>query len=597
MLETRQSPAAAAVCDIADRLRRNRAPAIVVAPAESRLVAANVGGARAFGLADMTGMQTDIALDSAMPAIVQLRRLAGLHGAEHHGVVEPLVFWTQGGAARVLCRVRTLDDATGRHLLLIEPLDHTHYDADDATVEDPTDEIEAEPAAVAAAATSARPETTAKPARAETPVRPVHAPANGEGNGRPSVDDSDEAGAAAIMPPVRNDADILKAIARQILGERTAIEAVETNGALQAASARAAPPPKRAAATRRAAPARERARPRDIIDLDDDATPALMAATAPPAPPSGGSDANGNDSAGGNSDDDSGGAAKSTPAAAVVPVDPEPSDTAPDQPPQAMPSAANAGTAPPATGDTIASAKPRTGLARSAIIRRIAHELKSPLSAIAAASEIMKDERFGPIGDERYLRYARDINESARHALDVVQRMLGTQVDADGAATSPQLEFTDLDLNAVIGALISTMQPLAADAGVTLATALAAPLPRVVADGTSVRQMALNLVTNAMKFTPRGGSITVSTRAEVDGPLTLEVVDTGPGMSAEELARCEAEGAADEMAPRKGGGLGIGVPLVRALARANGADLRVANRDGGGVSASIVFPKSRQVLV
>jgi signal transduction histidine kinase len=577
MLETRQSPAAATVHDIADRLRRNRAPAIVVAPAESRLVAANPAGARAFGLAVSAGTPADTSLDSAMPAIVQLRRLAGLYGAEHQGVVEPLVFWTPGGAARVLCRVRTLDDASGRHLLLIEPLDHTQtsadvIDRDDGLAEEPADEVDgAEPIATTAAASR-----------------------DGDGDGDGGLAD---AGDAAEPPPVRNDADILKAIARQILGERAIAPAQAIDIALPSAieGSDAVARAKRSGPARRAAPARDRARKRDIIDLDDDAPPMQKPAVASGAEPGatdpGGSGASGGDNPGGSSgdgDDDSR-AAGSKPLAvaaadAITSAEERPHEDA------------TAGTSATAADDATAPAKPRAGRTRSALVRRIAHELKSPLSAIAAAAEIMKDERFGPIGDERYLRYARDIHESARHALDVVQRMLGAQVESDGAAAT-ELEFTDLDVNAVLAALVSTMQPLAAEAGVTLSTALSAPLPRVVADGTSMRQMVLNLVTNALKFTPRGGDIVVSTHAEIDGPLTLAITDTGPGLGAEDVARFEATGAAGEMAPRKGGGLGIGLPLVRSLAHANGAEFSVSNRNGGGVSATIVFPKSRQVLV
>ena len=225
--------------------------------------------------------------------------------------------------------------------------------------------------------------------------------------------------------------------------------------------------------------------------------------------------------------------------------------------------------------------KPRPAPPEPSHIARLAHELKTPLSANAAAAEIMRDERLGPIGSEKYRGYASDIYDSARHALGVIAHMLEA---ARGDDTPAQLSFAEVDLDDLIRGVVSAMMPLAGDAGLVLAAQVGARLPHVVADPTSVRQMLLNLITNAIKFTPAGGEIHVSARYLGDGPVTLEVCDNGPGLD-----------ATAEHAARKG--LGLGLPLVRAMAAANGADLVIDSAPGQGTAVRIAFRKDRVVPV
>lgn len=217
-------------------------------------------------------------------------------------------------------------------------------------------------------------------------------------------------------------------------------------------------------------------------------------------------------------------------------------------------------------------------------LAKLAHELKTPLSAIAAAAEIMRDERLGPLGSERYRGYAADIFSSARHALGVINQMLET-ARADGAPIG--LSFAEIDLNQLAEGVLSFMQPLAEEAKISLTSGLAARLPHVVADPTSVRQMLLNLLTNAIKFTGSGGRVHVTTNYELDGPVTIEVRDDGPGVEAEASPRGPA---AEE-------GLGIGLPLVRSMAEANGAVVVIESRPGEGTAVRIVFRKDHVVPV
>lgn len=249
-------------------------------------------------------------------------------------------------------------------------------------------------------------------------------------------------------------------------------------------------------------------------------------------------------------------------------------------------------------------AKPGTRDATPAVSRALraslAHELKTPVSAIAAAAEIMKDERFGPLGTPRYVGYASDILGSAQHVLNVIDRMLAD--GEDGAVSSPRdLVFTEIDPGEVLRASVSQLAPLAERAGISLALEVAPRLPRLVADATSLRQIVFNLATNALKFTDRGGRITVAARYDAEGPLTIAVSDTGAGMTQDEVARLLASDRGTTPERRSGvpgsRGLGLGLPLVQALAEANGAALVIESAPGRGTSVCVVFGKDRVIPV
>jgi two-component system, cell cycle sensor histidine kinase PleC len=248
---------------------------------------------------------------------------------------------------------------------------------------------------------------------------------------------------------------------------------------------------------------------------------------------------------------------------------------------------------PEAPDDTTAMALARP-VARLPASARVAHELRTPLSAVIAYAEVLKDEHFGPLANPRYREYARTIYDSARHALSVVDGMLAGNL---GRAGLPELAFRDLDPADVIENCLAVAGPLAQRAGLDLVADLDAAMPRIVADEVSVKQMLLNLITNAIKFGRRGDRVTVRAVRGSDGSLTIDVADTGPGMRAP--VAVEAERAAE--ARRKGGGreagLGIGLPLTRALAKANGASLTVESAPGRGTRVSIAFAKDRVVPV
>jgi signal transduction histidine kinase len=234
--------------------------------------------------------------------------------------------------------------------------------------------------------------------------------------------------------------------------------------------------------------------------------------------------------------------------------------------------------------------------APTSALARLGHEVRTPLSAAIAYAEVLKEEHFGPLGNARYREYARTIYDSARHALGVIDGMLAGD---RGGMGLPDLAFRDLDPAGVIDNCLAVARPLAERAGLDLVTDLAAGTPRIIADEVSLKQMLLNLITNAIKFARPGDRVTLGAVHGPDGSLRIEVADTGPGMEPgmEAGGLPWPEGAATPAPPRADGGLGIGLPLTRALAEANGATLIVDSAPGHGTRVTIAFGKDRVVPV
>lgn len=210
------------------------------------------------------------------------------------------------------------------------------------------------------------------------------------------------------------------------------------------------------------------------------------------------------------------------------------------------------------------------------ISAHLAHEIRTPLAAIISLAEVITEERLGPWPNDRYRAYIHDILDSARHGLDVVDGIL----TAAPGEPSPRPVTAEVDLNVEVEALCTSLQPLAEKSGARLDAALVSGLPRVAADRRNVRQMLLNLISNALKHGGPSVRIKVTTGYELGGEVWVEVEDDGPGM---------ASPASGAKADGRSGKAGLGLPLTRSLATANGARLDVSSRPGRGVRARVVF--------
>jgi signal transduction histidine kinase len=222
-------------------------------------------------------------------------------------------------------------------------------------------------------------------------------------------------------------------------------------------------------------------------------------------------------------------------------------------------------------------------------LAKVSHEVRTPLNSIIGFAELMLHERFGPIGNTRYKGYAEDIHQSGLYALSLLNDLLDISKIEAGKF---ELDFTSVDVAEVVEACVTSLQPLAKRTRIVLRTSFADDLPLVLADPRRLRQILLNLLTNAIKFTREGGQVIVS-GTMVGRELRLRVHDSGVGMSEDDIAYAMQPFHQLDTAPRHQSGTGLGLPLTKALTDAIRARLELKSEPGIGTSADIIFPKER----
>ncbi len=233
----------------------------------------------------------------------------------------------------------------------------------------------------------------------------------------------------------------------------------------------------------------------------------------------------------------------------------------------------------------------RSSAQKSEFLASISHELRTPLNAILGFSDVMRQQRFGEMGNEKYLAYANDIHESGEHLLSLINDLLDLSKIEAGKF---ELDFKAVDLKEIATDCLHLVEEMAARGQVLLRKSIPDDLPKVVADARAVKQILLNLLSNAVKFTPAGGQVVLSMKLTGAGELVVSVSDTGPGMTEEEMEkalkpfeRLSGEGREDKP------GTGLGLPLTKALAEANKARFELDSKPGHGVTARVIFPTPR----
>ncbi len=226
---------------------------------------------------------------------------------------------------------------------------------------------------------------------------------------------------------------------------------------------------------------------------------------------------------------------------------------------------------------------------KSDLLAKISHEIRTPLNAILGFAEVMLEERFGAIGNDRYKEYLKDVHASGSHVISLVNDLLDL---AKIEAGRLELSFSGVNLNDLVSSCVTLLQPQAARDRIVMRMSFAPKLPPVVADERSMRQIVLNLVSNAIKFTDAGGQVIVSTALTDRGEVAFRVRDTGIGMTPEEV-EAALEPFRQLATSRKRGGTGLGLPLTKALVEANRGALQIASQPDEGTLVEVIFPPTR----
>jgi cell cycle sensor histidine kinase DivJ len=225
--------------------------------------------------------------------------------------------------------------------------------------------------------------------------------------------------------------------------------------------------------------------------------------------------------------------------------------------------------------------------AKSQFLANMSHELRTPLNAVIGFSEILNRELFGAMGEQRYRDYARLIHESGEHLLHVVNDILDMSKIEAGKFKIVKEPF---DVASLVRSCADIMRHAAEKKGIAVSVEAPPDLPELVADKRACKQMLLNVVSNAIKFTDPGGWVRISVGVE-NGMVALEVADNGIGISDQDLPKLGNPFVqADTSYDRGYEGAGLGLSVVKGLARLHGGSLAIASTLGHGTTATILLP-------
>jgi len=229
--------------------------------------------------------------------------------------------------------------------------------------------------------------------------------------------------------------------------------------------------------------------------------------------------------------------------------------------------------------------------AKTEFLATMSHELRTPLNAIIGFSEVLKRELLGPLGQERYREYAKDINESGAHLLNLISDILEYSKSESGKL---RLVEAEVDLNQMIAMIVRQQGPRAEAAGVSITRDGQEQTLRIHADERKLRQVLMNLLSNAIKFTPMGGEVHVGLQRDDDGNVHIRISDTGIGIAPEDMPKVfSAFGQVDNAWTRRHEGSGLGIPLAKAMIELHGGELQIASKVGSGTSVTVKLPRER----
>jgi signal transduction histidine kinase len=224
---------------------------------------------------------------------------------------------------------------------------------------------------------------------------------------------------------------------------------------------------------------------------------------------------------------------------------------------------------------------------KSEFLANVSHELRTPLNAIIGFSEGVERELFGPLGNERYVSYVRDIRNSGEHLLSLINDILDLSKIEAGRF---QLRMEEVDCNEIAHSVARLIRPRTVEHGLTMKIDLPERPVILNADKRAVKQVLINLLSNAVKFTPESGTVTLASRAWHDG-VEFIVSDTGIGIDEKDMQVALAPfGQIDSQFTRKYEGTGLGLPIVKGIVELHGGTLDIKSEPSQGTSVIVRFP-------
>jgi|GEM_PF-798705 PAS domain S-box-containing protein len=231
--------------------------------------------------------------------------------------------------------------------------------------------------------------------------------------------------------------------------------------------------------------------------------------------------------------------------------------------------------------------------AKSEFLANMSHELRTPLNAIIGFADTIRRELYGPLANGKYGEYAEDIYFSGEHLLDIINDVLDVSAVESGRL---ELQETEADLDACCASVMSIVKPRAEDSGIQLDTGRMTGLPRLFIDERRFKQVFINIVANAIKFTPEGGRISIAPKLTSDGAFEIRIADTGIGMNEDDIALAlKPFGQVKNAMKMESEGTGLGLPLSAALMEMHGGSLSLESAPGKGTAVTLHVPMIRVI--
>ena len=231
--------------------------------------------------------------------------------------------------------------------------------------------------------------------------------------------------------------------------------------------------------------------------------------------------------------------------------------------------------------------------AKSEFLSNMSHELRTPLNAIMGFSDIIREQTFGPVGSIKYREYARDINDAGRHLLELINDVLDFSKIESG---NEELYEEWIDVHDAIGSVTRMLHDQAQRSDVNITVEAPDELPPLYADEKKIRQILINLLSNALKFTDQGGTVTLTAWYNDSGGYVIQVEDTGIGIALKDIPKALGLfGQVDSAFNRRYEGTGLGLPLSKSLAEMHGGSLDIQSQVDVGTTVTVRLPTERVV--